>query len=43
MYSACGQCEYCLTGRETLCHNQLMPAIQSMAAAQNIAWQMNAM
>ncbi len=23
LYSACGHCEYCLTGRETLCHNQL--------------------
>lgn len=23
LYSACGECEYCLTGRETLCHNQL--------------------
>lgn len=22
LYSACGQCEYCLTGRETLCHQQ---------------------
>ncbi|MGM7684157.1 alcohol dehydrogenase AdhP [Cytobacillus sp. Hm23] len=22
LYSACGQCEYCLTGRETLCLNQ---------------------
>src|SRR5574342_117166 len=22
LYSACGQCEYCLTGRETLCHHQ---------------------
>lgn len=22
LYSACGQCEYCLSGRETLCHNQ---------------------
>ncbi|MFG6115919.1 alcohol dehydrogenase AdhP [Halobacillus sp. MO56] len=22
LYSACGHCEYCLTGRETLCHNQ---------------------
>nr|WP_090886002.1 alcohol dehydrogenase AdhP [Evansella caseinilytica] len=23
LYSACGECEYCLTGRETLCHHQL--------------------
>lgn len=23
LYSACGECEYCLTGRETLCHDQL--------------------
>jgi len=23
LYSACGECEYCLTGRETLCPNQL--------------------
>ncbi|WP_082235453.1 alcohol dehydrogenase AdhP [Halobacillus massiliensis] len=23
LYSACGECEYCLTGRETLCHYQL--------------------
>lgn len=23
LYSACGECEYCLTGRETLCLNQL--------------------
>ena len=22
LYSACGECEYCLTGRETLCHDQ---------------------
>ncbi len=22
LYSACGHCEYCLTGRETLCHGQ---------------------
>ncbi|WP_036835899.1 alcohol dehydrogenase AdhP [Pontibacillus litoralis] len=22
LYSACGHCEYCLTGRETLCHHQ---------------------
>jgi propanol-preferring alcohol dehydrogenase len=22
LYSACGECEYCLTGRETLCHAQ---------------------
>ncbi|MGM9928088.1 MAG: alcohol dehydrogenase AdhP [Bacillus sp. (in: firmicutes)] len=23
LYSACGECEYCLTGRETLCEDQL--------------------
>ena len=23
LYSACGECEYCLTGRETLCLDQL--------------------
>ncbi|RXT06521.1 alcohol dehydrogenase AdhP [Ammoniphilus sp. CFH 90114] len=23
LYTACGHCEYCLTGRETLCHDQL--------------------
>lgn len=23
LHSACGECEYCLTGRETLCHHQL--------------------
>ncbi|WP_144450271.1 alcohol dehydrogenase AdhP [Halalkalibacter nanhaiisediminis] len=23
LYSACGECEYCLSGRETLCHEQL--------------------
>lgn len=23
LYSACGECEYCLSGQETLCHDQL--------------------
>lgn len=23
LYSACGECEFCLSGRETLCHDQL--------------------
>lgn len=31
MFESCGRCEYCLTGRETLCRDVKMPAIQLTA------------